>query len=185
MNFFVKITSNGQFVVSQDSVTSSATTAFVLGTWTMVFVSYSYSVGGYGASNIYLNGIRGPSAITTAGYGSSVFSTSDRVTFGEGFLGQIRRIQVYSPAAFRLNPTPCDSTTCSLDIGFTIPATCMQAVCTTSGTYTSFGSCESILINKNLTNLSQKIVLQDVQPALIRQLANHVIQIITKMEQVA
>jgi len=171
----VKITPNGQFIITQDGTTSTETTTFTLGTWTMVYVSSSYSFGGYGASNIYIDGKLGPHAVTIAGYGSSVFSNSDRVRFGEGFSGQIRRIQVYSPAAFRLNPKPCDATTCALDIGFTIPATCMQAVCTSAGTYTSFGTCGSILINENFTNLSQKAAQKGVQHALMQQLANHVV----------
>ena len=134
---------------------------------------------------MYINGKKGPDALTGSGYGSSVFSSSDRVRFGEGFLGELRRIQVYSPAAWRLNPTPCDSTTCALDIGFSIPPTCLKAVCTTAGTYTSFGTCESILINENCVNFEKKAVLQDVQLVLMLQLVNHAIQIIIKMEPVA
>jgi len=68
----------------------------------MVTVSYSYTFGNYGVSALYLNSELGPIKTGTA-YGSSIFSSSDRVRFGEGFVGQIRRIQVYSPAAFRVN----------------------------------------------------------------------------------
>jgi len=68
----------------------------------MVTVTYSFTYGGYGVSIIYINTQTGP-IITGTAYESSIFSSSDRVRFGEGFIGQIRRIQVYSPAAFRVN----------------------------------------------------------------------------------
>jgi len=158
----VKVTPNGQFKITQataisTTITSPESTTLTLGAWAMVYVSYSFTSGGYGASNIYVDGKKSGDAITVKAYGSSVFSSSDRVRFGEGFIGQIRRIQVYSPAAWRVNPKPCDSTTCALDIGFSIPPTCIQAVCITTGTYTSFGSCESkTLINYFESNFSKK-----------------------------
>ena len=76
--------------------------------------------------------------------------------------------------------------TCNLDIGFSIPPTCLNAVCTTTpGTYTSFGSCESIFFYQFLNIKSPKVVQKDVRPALTQPLANHVIQIIIWMEQFA
>ncbi len=75
--------------------------------------------------------------------------------------------------------------TCNLDVGFSIPPTCLNAVCTTTpGTYTSFGSCESIFY-QFLNIKSPKVAQKDVRPALTQQLANHVIHITIWMEQLA
>lgn len=97
------MTSNAKLQISQDGLTSGLTAALVPGEWNMVYVSYLYTVGGYGAAIIYLNTVGGISVVSGTVHGSSVFSNSDRVRFGEGFIGQLRRIQVYSPATFRLN----------------------------------------------------------------------------------
>lgn len=140
--------------IGLDTVQSIAsTTPLTLGKWAAIFVSYSYTYGGYGVANFYIDGaLVDPAIATNTAYGANgntVFSTSDYVRIGAGFIGQLRRLQVYSPAAFRLNPNTCDSSTCGLDFGFSVPLTCLQAVCTTTGSYTSFGSCESTF-NGNL-----------------------------------
>ena len=63
-------------------------------------------------------------------------------------LSNLTHIIVYSPIFLEFIETkiaPCDSTTCSLSIGYSVPPTCFSAVCNTPSTYTSFGTCESML----------------------------------------
>jgi len=118
-----------------------------LGSWAQVYVFYSFTSGAYGISKIYLNGIPTDGfAVVAVGTTPPVFSPTDVVKIGGGFVGHLKRLQVYSPAALPFIATSgsnsCDPTTCSLDMGFANPRTCMQAVCNTPGTYSSFGTCE-------------------------------------------
>ena len=70
--------------------------------WTTVYVAYSLTAQGYGVSTVFINGIyRGFKSITTAPLASS-FTNADIVKIGGGFTGQLRRMQIYSPAAFGL-----------------------------------------------------------------------------------
>ena len=123
----------------------------------MIYVSYTYTYGGYGATNFYIDGSYvGPSLATHTAYGANgnmVFSASDYVQFGAGFLGQLRRLQVYSPAAFRLNPDSCNPSTCAIDLGFSTPPTCLKPVCS-SGYFEEFGFCDSISNETLFNNLS-------------------------------
>ena len=112
----------------------------------MVYVSYTYTYGGFGVANAYIDGNLADIylATTTAygAHGNTAFSTSDYVLIGHGFPGQLRRFQVYSPAALRLNVEPCGPSTCSLEIGFSIPPTCLQPACSPGDYYDGFGYCE-------------------------------------------
>jgi len=71
-----------------------------VGQWTTVYVVYTFTYGGHGFSKIYINGADalGIVAIIDAPR-PSVFSNLDVVKIGRGFIGQLRRIQIYSPAA--------------------------------------------------------------------------------------
>lgn len=145
------------FQLGLDTTLSAASAiSLTLGKWAMIFVSYTYTYGGYGSSNFYIDGAYGnPGLGTHTAYGANgntVFSASDYVQFGAGFVGQLRRLQVYSPAAFRLNPAPCDPTTCALDIGFSNPPTCLQPVCS-SGYYYEFGYCKGICLSFFRSNI--------------------------------
>ncbi len=82
-----------------------------LGQWTQIYVFYSFTKGGYGISMIYLNGIMTNSIATTSAAPdpSSVFSLSDIIGFGGGFHGQLKRLQIYSPAAVGFNLAATDS----------------------------------------------------------------------------
>ena len=60
----------------------------------------------------------------------------------------------------------------------------MNAVCGTPGTYTSFGSCESILTNSFESILIfSKVVQKDAQNVPMLQPVNYVNQTIIKVEQ--
>lgn len=121
------------------------TTVLELGKWNQVYFSLLYTSGKFGEVLVQING--GPVDSFHSGTVSmsrTWFSTSDLIAIGSGFIGQLRRFQVYSPAALELNSQPCDSTTCTATLGFSDPQTCLEAVCS-NGYYTSFGSCEGIL----------------------------------------
>jgi len=87
-----------------DSITESMAPGLTLNQWSTVFVSYSYTYGGFGISAIYIDGqFTNIPPRSSTGYLASAFSTSDVVKFGGGFIGKLRRFQVYSPAGFRPN----------------------------------------------------------------------------------
>ena len=73
-----------------------------LGQWIMVYVMYSLTSGGYGVSMLFVDGIYQVFASYNDVAGAKVFSALDTVKFSGGFTGQLRRMQIYSPAAFSL-----------------------------------------------------------------------------------
>ncbi len=78
-----------------------------VGEWYWIYVSYTCAAGNIAASIVYVNGASIDLSIYVAGaLPSSKLSSSDVVQFGGGFTGKLRRAQVYSPAAFALNPGP-------------------------------------------------------------------------------
>ena len=81
------------------------TAVFGLGTWNLIYVSIIYNDGVFASIMASVNqGIPDCSTYIFNAYEPSVFSESDIITLGAGFIGQIRRFQVYSPAAFQLDP---------------------------------------------------------------------------------
>jgi len=84
----------------------SLTETMTLGQWNSIYLSYIFTAGGYGMALTYINGMMtsGIGTITTAP-SPSVFSTSDEIKIGGGFKGYLRRLQIYSPAAFGLATT--------------------------------------------------------------------------------
>ncbi len=77
------------------------TVSLTLGEWAMIYATFDYLYGGLGVSMVYVNGVgAGFNPSVASAYGASSFSTSDTVKIG-GFLGQIQRVQVYSPAAYQ------------------------------------------------------------------------------------
>jgi len=88
--------------VGTSSVLMSST--FAIGQWVTVYVSYSLTQGGYGASLIFMTGGSYQGfASTYTPPNSTALSTLDTVKIGGGFTGQLRRMQVYSPGAFSLS----------------------------------------------------------------------------------
>ena len=86
--------------------TSSAamSSTFTIGQWVTVYVSYSLTQGGYGVSQLFING--GISQAFASLYtppNSTALSALDTVKIGGGFTGQLRRMQIYSPGAFSLS----------------------------------------------------------------------------------
>ena len=75
-----------------------------LGKWNMIFVAYVNTHGGFGLTVIYVNGFQ------TTGYNSklnefvsSSLSSSDIITVGAGFIGKLKRLQIYSPSTYQLS----------------------------------------------------------------------------------
>ena len=77
-----------------------------LGEWYWIYASYIYTVGGVGVSAVYINGGQFLAPYTSNAQGASKLSNTDLVRFGAGFSGKLRRMQVYSPAALKLNESP-------------------------------------------------------------------------------
>jgi len=79
----------------------------LVGQWTAIYVVYAFTSGGFGVSMVYIDGfLANSAALTTNGLSPSAFSTSDIVKIGQGFTGKLKRIQIYSPAAFGLVQNP-------------------------------------------------------------------------------
>lgn len=111
----------------------------------MIYVSFFYNDGVFptlAKATVSVNGAEPDSDLNYFGWPSGVFSIDDPIFIGMGFIGQLKRIQIYSPAAYELNTKACDSTTCAFDIGFSQPPTCLKPICATPATYASFSSCE-------------------------------------------
>jgi len=76
-----------------------------LGKWNMVHVSFLTTLKDQGFSKIIVNGASNEATYTqitnTLPYSSCL--TSSAFTVGNGFIGELKRIQVYSPAAYRPN----------------------------------------------------------------------------------
>ena len=82
----------------------SMTSTLVIGQWVTVYVAYSITQGTYGVSQLFLNGgMNDGFASMNTQPNSTALSASDTVKIGGGFTGQLRRLQVYSPAAFSLS----------------------------------------------------------------------------------
>jgi len=119
--------------------------SLTLGKWASVYIIYSFTAGGYGFSKAYINGVdAGGFADTTNGIGHSTFSTNDIVRVG-GFIGHLRRLRIFSPAAIGMNKGSnlCNPDSCLAEIGFNEIPVCMSATCDDpKGFFPSFGTCE-------------------------------------------
>ena len=101
-----------------ENTMGTRTSPLLIGKWTMVYVSYFRTVKGQGFSKILLDGISEETSFTWVS-GASDYSTCtamSSIKVGNGFIGEIKRIQVYSPAAYR----PNTSKKFIQDIGFLI-----------------------------------------------------------------
>ncbi len=75
-----------------------------VGEWYWIYASRVYIAGGVGVSVVYVNGEKlSLYPVVSSAQGPSKMSSSDKVRFGAGFSGKLRRVQVYSPAALKLN----------------------------------------------------------------------------------
>ena len=75
--------------------------ALPVGQWKMIYASFVYNDGVLAAALVSKDLPAADSAsFTLSSYGTSAFSSSDKITIGAGFIGQLRRVQIYSPAAF-------------------------------------------------------------------------------------
>jgi len=85
--------------------TKAAETAVIASErWYMVYVMAFYNDGALAAFSTSINGPAFASMdYTTSPYQHSDFSYSDLVKIGGGFIGQLRRFQIYSPGAYQLD----------------------------------------------------------------------------------
>jgi len=76
-----------------------------IGQWNWIYASIIYYNGIVATSLVSINGAFNvdTSPNVAPSYPSSVFSNSDQIRIGAGFIGQIRRFQVYSPGAYQLD----------------------------------------------------------------------------------
>ena len=80
------------------------TTVLIPGQWTMIYASFFYNLKTLNAASVVINGASTDSSThASPGYYSYIFSDSDVIKIGAGFIGQLRRLQVYSPASYLLD----------------------------------------------------------------------------------
>ena len=88
-------------------ITSGPTTSPLnLGEWYQVYVSFLSLQKNQGYSKIIINGASGGTIETWISNARDYSLCTDisNLKFGNGFIGELKRIQVYSPAAFIENP---------------------------------------------------------------------------------
>jgi len=143
--FKLEINSNMKLKSYIETSGSEGVTALVQGQWSQVYMGCTYSAGGSAALTVHVDGVGTDSApgIMRAN-AASIFSSADSIKIGGGFIGLLRRFQIYSPGAYQLGSDSCYPSTCYAHIGYSATPMCIIAVCSsTSGTYPSFGTCES------------------------------------------
>ncbi len=86
-----------------EGVIQETSKTFNVGEWYWIYAAFFYNEGGLGASALYVNGGLYLTPYTATAQGTLKLSTSDIVRIGAGFAGKLRRLQVYSPTAYRLN----------------------------------------------------------------------------------
>ncbi len=79
------------------------TDTITTGMWNTIYVVYASTGSGYGVSKIYINGVdSNGQATTTSSPGPATFTAGDVIKIGQGFVGELRRFQIYSSASFGL-----------------------------------------------------------------------------------
>ena len=128
-----------------DDIPRTLSIGITVGKWTQIYASYIYTYGGIGEASVTIDGVltSGSPAIPN-GHGPGVFGTADTIGIGPGFVGQVRRIQIYSPTILHLYQRNCLPSSCDVDTNNWVFSNCLLETCTTPGYYTSFGNCESI-----------------------------------------
>ncbi len=131
-----------------DSASDYGANPLVPGEWTQVYIGILYGKEGLSSAVVHVNGIKDSNPSVRTSGPAPIFSNLDVLTVGNGFNGHIRRFQIYSPGALEIGPNSCDST-CAIHLGFAENPVCVQPICGKySGTYYSFGSCESNFFRK-------------------------------------
>ena len=92
---------NLQLFTSMENLPGTKAPRLNLGEWNMVYVSFLSLHKGQGYSKIVINGASDSAAITriTTARDYSRCTAMSNIRFGNGFVGELKRIQVYSPAA--------------------------------------------------------------------------------------
>ena len=72
-----------------------------LGQWNTIYLVYAVASGGTGVARLYINGNQMSAGLNMQNVpNNSPFSNSDIIKIGGVFTGNLRRMQIYSPATF-------------------------------------------------------------------------------------
>ena len=75
-----------------------------VGEWTQIYASYTYTERGLGETLVFVNGVLAAgSPFTQTAHGPGVFGADDTISIGSGFIGKIRRVQIFSPAVLQID----------------------------------------------------------------------------------
>jgi len=150
------VTSTGYYQVTLDTSQVISTTNIVVGKWEAIQLFYTWTTGKAIVIYIFRDGAMIGSLYNVYTPGFPTFTNTDTLRIGSGFIGQLRRIQIYSPASISPNIPRIlknhllssnhsieDPTKCTVTFGYSNPPICFNSVCG-PGFYSSFSSCESI-----------------------------------------
>jgi len=88
-----------------DTTVAETNSILPLGQWKTIYIVYVSPYGGGEATVLYINGLQSTGYnFKQNAYVSSFLSPSDLTTIGAGFVGKLRRFQIYSPVAYQLDP---------------------------------------------------------------------------------
>jgi len=143
--FYLTLTPQMTLKNQIDNQSGTLNIGIKVGEWTTIYASYLYTDGGLAEADVYVNGAEAGSTFTATTHGPSLFRNTDVIRVGPGFTGHLRRVQIYSPAAFQIPKITCAPSSCDASLNNWVFQACLQETCNTPGYYTSFGTCEKCL----------------------------------------
>jgi len=113
----------------------------------MIYIAFIETHEEFGTAIVTINGAEADGITeTTYGIGHKHFSDQDKISIGPGFIGKLRRVQIFSPATAFLQQGDCVPSSCAINPNFEINPGCLARSCNTPGSFTSFGDCERIIL---------------------------------------
>jgi len=145
--FSLELSPSMKLTISLHDNTVEPSETLALGQWNTIYLAYALTYGGFGIGRIFMNevSVYTTNLRTQNAPDHSAFSDKDIIKVGGVFTGEFRRVQIHSPAPITTTITTGASvctTTCSAEIGYSNPPTCLKASCSTTGSYPSLGTCE-------------------------------------------
>ena len=97
------MSSTGYYRVTLDSSQVISTMNIVVGQWEAIQIFYTWTTGTAIVLYIFRDGVLIGSLFNTYTAGFPSFTNTDIMKIGGGFIGQLKRIQIYSPGSLSPN----------------------------------------------------------------------------------
>jgi len=125
-----------------DGVPVAISSKLKVGEWTSIYASYIYTRGGLAKSVVHINGVKASEfVVSMPAKGTAVFGSNDIISIGPGLIGELKRVQIFSPAVLELKQGTCAPSSCDVASDDTLFPTCLLQTCPILGYYYSLGSC--------------------------------------------